>query len=127
MIAHAIHMPRERWTILVCMNADPRDAQTIIREMRAMGASHHQQVVAWENLLYRWKPNTGLTATVGRKSVTVISRQTSLREFLNTYAHELNHLEMHIGRACGYDPYSEEASYLSGEMSSRILCKFFGG
>lgn len=118
-----VRLPRQRWEIHFYIETTPHDARRILKDIEDMGASGAVLYRAYQNLFRRWRPNTGLTVTRARerRSISVVSRQTSVREFLNTYAHELNHLEMHIGRAMRYDPYGEPASYLSGELNSRIL------
>ena len=44
----------------------------------------------------------------------IINMSTSMDEFINTYNHEKNHIEMHICEAYNIDPFSEEAADLSG-------------
>jgi hypothetical protein len=44
----------------------------------------------------------------------VINKSTSMEEFVNTYNHEKNHIEMHICEELGIDPYGEVAADLSG-------------
>lgn len=120
-----VRLPRQRWEIHFYIDTTPHDARRILQDIEDMGASGAVLRRAYRNLYARWKPDTGLTVSRARerRSVSVVSWQTSAREFLNTYAHELNHLEMHIGRAMRYDPYGEPASYLSGEINSRIITK----
>lgn len=122
-------LPKQNWEIHLYIDAAPQYARLILQDMENMGVGGAVIRRAYDNLVRKWKKNTGITVSKrkARRSVTVISGQTSLREFLNTYSHELNHLEMHIGKACGYNPYSEEASMLSGDMSSRILSQLFAG
>lgn len=67
--------------------------------------------------------NTGFTYSKGNTSVMVINKCTSIVEVINTYNHEKNHIEMHICKELGIDPYSEEASYLSGDLSELIFDK----
>lgn len=127
MIARSVFIKAADWTVHVFIDTGLNDAPSILRFMRSLGCSRWQMRIAKANLHDRWKVNTGITSTVTyrRSSVTVISECTSIREFLNSYAHELNHLEMHIGKACGYDPYGEDASRLSGELMSRIFLELF--
>jgi hypothetical protein len=47
----------------------------------------------------------------------VINMSTSMDEFVNTYNHEKNHIEMHICDELNIDPYSEEAADLSGYLA----------
>lgn len=63
--------------------------------------------------------NTGFIYSnhINRKSVIVIGKADSIGQFINTVEHEKNHLEMHICKALHIDPFSEEASILSGYLA----------
>lgn len=65
--------------------------------------------------------NTGFTYSKGNKTMMFINKQESLEEFVNTYEHEKNHLEMYLCQKYNIDPYSEEASILSGELSKILF------
>ena len=54
-------------------------------------------------------------------SVVVIHKASSIGEFINTFEHEKNHLEMHICEALDINPYSEEAAHLSSDLAQLIL------
>ena len=54
-------------------------------------------------------------------SLIVIHKASSVGEFVNTFVHEKNHLEMHICEALDINPYSEEAAILSGELAMQML------
>ena len=56
-----------------------------------------------------------------RCSVIVVHKASSIGEFINTFEHEKNHLEMHICEALDINPYSEEAAILSGELAMQML------
>ena len=52
-----------------------------------------------------------------RCSVIVVHKASSIGEFINTFEHEKNHLEMHICEALDINPYSEEAAHFSGDLA----------
>ena len=54
-------------------------------------------------------------------SIVVIHKASSIGEFINTFEHEKNHLEMHICEALDINPYSEEAAHMSGNLAQLIL------
>ena len=58
-----------------------------------------------------------------RCSVIVVHKASSIGEFINTFEHEKNHLEMHICEALDINPYSEEAAHFSGDLAQIILEK----
>ena len=67
--------------------------------------------------------NTGFIYSnhINRKSVIVIGKADSIGQFINTVEHEKNHLEMHICKALHIDPFSEEASILSGHLAQAFV------
>lgn len=69
------------------------------------------------------KEDTGFTYSNFRSrcSIVVIHKASSIGEFINTFEHEKNHLEMHICEALDINPYSEEAAHMSGDLAQLIL------
>lgn len=69
--------------------------------------------------------NTGFAYSSYHKrcSILVIHKATSVGEFINTFEHEKNHLEMHICEALDINPYSEEAAHMSGDLAQIIFEK----
>lgn len=67
--------------------------------------------------------DTGFTYSSFRSkcSIVVIHKASSVGEFINTFEHEKNHLEMHICEALDINPYSEEAAHMSGDLAQLIL------
>lgn len=67
--------------------------------------------------------DTGFTYSKYDKhySIIVIHKASSIGEFINTFEHEKNHLEMHICEALDINPYSEKAAHLSGNLAQLIL------
>lgn len=79
-----------------------------------------------ETNLNKATKDTGFTYSNFRKkvSIVVIHKASNLGEFINTYEHEKNHLEMHICEALDINPYSEEAANLSGKIGELIINDF---
>lgn len=71
------------------------------------------------------KSDTGFTYSSFKHqcSIVVIHKASSIGEFINTFEHEKNHLEMHICEALEINPYSEEAAHMSGYLAQMILEK----
>lgn len=53
-------------------------------------------------------------------SYTIINNASTIVEFLGTFNHEKNHIKMHICKTLHIDPFSEEASILSGNLAKSI-------
>lgn len=67
--------------------------------------------------------DTGFTYSNYKAQLTIITihKASSIGEFINTFEHEKNHLEMHICEALDINPYSEEAAHLSGNIAQLII------
>lgn len=79
-----------------------------------------------ETNLNKATKDTGFTYSnfIKKVSIVVIHKASNLGEFINTYEHEKNHLEMHICEALDINPYSEEAANLSGKIGELIINDF---
>lgn len=105
------------WRVAYFIMTDSYDAEEILLKLYRLGCSRKFLCKA-ESLLNSGRYNIGLTYSNPnkRRSVIVISKTTTIWEFFNSYAHEVDHLEKHISKALGFSPYSEDASYLVGEV-----------
>lgn len=73
--------------------------------------------------------DTGITFTNSslRETIIVVREASSPAEFFNSITHESRHLEAHIAKALGLDPFGEEICYIAGEFAKSIypLTKLF--
>lgn len=128
MIKFNILLPDYKWKVNIYIAVHQYHKDEILDKMRSLGASDNNINDAYINLS-SGQLNTGLTFTnpQKRESVLVIALTSSSREFMNSFTHEIRHLEQHIANACGIDENSEEACYLSGDLAYRMFpfCKDF--
>ena len=114
------------WQISYFMVTDADDADIIMDRLRYTGCSQKFMSRATK-LLYSNRRNTGLAYSNKhkRQSVIVVSKTTDIWEFFNSFAHEVDHIEKHIAKALGFSPYSENASYLVGEIVRNMFYSIF--
>lgn len=114
------------WRVLYFIITDADDADVILDELGQLNCGRKFMRRA-EKLLCSGARNVGLTYTKSwlRTSVFVVSKTTSVWEFFNSFAHEVDHVEKHIAKALGFNPYSEKASYLVGEFIREIFYNIF--
>lgn len=112
------------WQIYYFLASDIDDAYIIMRRLSRINCSKKFMGKA-SKLLLSGRLNTGLAYSNrhDRKSVIVISEATDIWEFFNSFAHEIDHIEKHIAKALGFSPYSEDASYLVGEIIKNMFHK----
>lgn len=126
MIHTSIVLPKYNWKVHVYIAVDQYYTEEIVNKMRELDASKKNIDDAYNNLL-SGNLNTGLTYTnpYKKESVLVIALTSSSREFIDSFTHEIRHLEQHIANACDIDENSEEACYLSGDIAYRMFpfCK----
>ena len=108
------------WTVTVVYDVWPSDLQEVARLMRRVGASQKMIDEATDNLS-GWNAGYTLTAFGWQESIVFIGRATSLREFLNTVIHEVDHIQTHVAEYYGVRLGSEQAAYLQGYIGGRLL------
>lgn len=128
MIHFTITFEKYNWDIEVYIVINKANNNKILNSLKCMKCPQKTMEEANKNL--HSGLNSGFTYTNSqlRKSLMVVNKSSSMYEFINTYNHEKNHVEMHICEELKIHPYSEEAAYLSGELASQlfipVLCSF---
>lgn len=118
MIAGSFYLKNyDNWHISYFILTDRHNAYDIMRRLIKLKCSAKFLKRA-EEILYSGRYNTGIAYSNPsyKRSVIVMSKTTDLGEFLNSFAHEIDHIEKHISRSLNFSPYSERASYLVGEI-----------
>lgn len=108
------------WNVTVLYDVWPGDLPEVARLMHSAGASTLMIDEATDNLS-GWNAGYTLTAMVWRESIVCIGRATSLREFLNTVIHEVDHVQSHVAEYYGVELGTEQAAYLQGYIGGRLL------
>ncbi len=110
------------WQIYYYIVTNVNDTPIIMRKLSRIGCRKKFMGRA-RKLLSSGKLNIGLAYSNRhyKKSVIVVSETTDVWEFLNSFAHEIDHIEKHIAKALGFSPYSESASYLVGEIIKNMF------
>lgn len=110
------------------------DAEEVLATLQMIGVSAFDCTTALANMLSD-EQDTGFCCSSysGRKFVLVISETSNPAQFMDSLTHEARHLERHIERALGIDPYGEEAACLAGMTAGlmfpaarRFLCGHCG-
>lgn len=119
-----LRIDRYGWDIYIYYTVDEGQKSEILTRMYEMGCDGKVLTSIRKNLESS-EEDTGFTYTNYSKrcSILVIHKASSIGEFINTFEHERNHLEMHICEALDINPYSEEAAYMSGDIAQLILEK----
>lgn len=115
-------MDKPEWEIEIYYTVDDSQKEDIVKKLKELECNQETIEAARENLINA-KEDTGFTYSSFNKrySVVVIHKASSVGEFINTFEHEKNHLEMHICEASGINPYGEEAAHMSGDLAQIIL------
>ena len=113
------------WDIEVFIIIETPDTQYIIDRLQELDCDNNTICKAISRI--KDYENSGFTYTNSDKykSIIVINRPDSMEEFMDTYNHEKNHVEMCICKKFGIDPYSEQAAYLSGQLSKKLFKALF--
>lgn len=128
MIHYEVYFDNYRWSVEVFIILSHADPKVILDAVKQAGGSSKVLESAHANLMEDFNSGFTYSSSKYRRSIMVVNRSSSMEEFINTYNHEKNHVEMHICEELGIDPYSEEAAYLSGNMAQQLflpaVCSF---
>lgn len=115
-------MDKFDWCITIYYTVNEDQVVEIMKYLKELECDEDTTCSIAKNLS-KAKEDTGFTYSSYKYkcSILVIHKASSIGEFINTFEHEKNHLEMHICEALGIDPYSEEAAHISGDLSQMIL------
>ena len=110
------------WCVTIYYTVDNEQKSEVIECLEKMGCDR-KTLESIKSNLDRAAVDTGFTYSnfEQQKSILVVHKASSIGEFLNTFEHERNHLEMHICEALDINPYSEEAAHFSGDLAQQIL------
>lgn len=110
------------WDVVLYYTVDETQKTEIVTELKELQPDKETFNKLERNLMNA-ELDTGFIYSSFYKqfSIIVIHKASSVGEFVNTFVHEKNHLEMHMCEALDINPYSEEAAILSGEIAMQIL------
>ena len=121
-VKQSFKMDKFDWCITIYYTVDEDQKIEIMKYLKELECDEDTTCSIAKNLS-KAKEDTGFTYSnyKYKSSILVIHKASSIGEFINTFEHEKNHLEMHICEALGINPYSEEAAHLSGDLAQKII------
>ena len=110
------------WSIVIYYTVNDEESKEIIDKLEDLHCNS-KTLESIKRNLEDAKVDTGFAYSSYNKqySIVVSHKASSIGEFINTFEHEKNHLEMHICEALDINPYSEEAAHMSGNLAQLIL------
>lgn len=122
MIVQNIYLSRYDWCIRVYYATTEYFISNILIDLVEMGCDE-KSFFKIKGLMESEKNNVGFTYSNcdEHMSLLFVGITDSADEFQDTFDHEKGHLAMHIGRALGIDPFSEEYQYLTGEIGKEMF------
>ena len=110
------------WDVVMYYTVDEKQKTEIVTELKELQPDKETFEKLERNLMNSELDTGFIYSSFYKKfSLIVIHKASSIGEFVNTFEHEKNHLEMHICEALDINPYSEEAAILSGELAMQML------
>ena len=117
MMHFEVYLDKIDWSIECYVTTDTLQINKIMCRLRQLECSDQIMVRAYTILEDQENSGFAYSNPKMRKSLMIINMSTSMDEFINNYNHEKNHIEMHICDTLNIDPFSEEASDLSGYIA----------
>ena len=110
------------WDVVIYYTVDEKQKTEIVTELKELQPDKETFEKLERNLMNSEMDTGFIYSSFYKKfSLIVIHKASSIGEFVNTFEHEKNHLEMHICEALDINPYSEEAAILSGKLAMQML------
>lgn len=119
--------PKYDWCVEVFVVVNNVDVDIIQNTLEGMDCPLHTMHRSFKLLTTGIDSGFTYTNKALQKSLLVVNTSSSAEEYINTFAHEKNHVEMHICEAYEIDPHSEEAAHLSGELAQLLLVPITSG
>lgn len=115
-------IPKYNWGVIIYYTVNETEIKEIINMLEGLNCDSDTLESITINLNNSYL-DTGFAYSSfdAQCSIIVIHKASSIGEFINTFEHEKNHLEIHICEALDINPYSEEAAHLSGNIAQLIL------
>ena len=107
------------WGILLCYDYTRRDYDRMHAIMESFGMSEYRIIEAMDVLRHK---NTGMTVSRSdlTMSVMFVSPATSKEQFMDTMAHEIDHVQHAISRHYDVSCGSEDAAWLQGYIMREV-------
>ena len=107
------------WWVKVFYVVETIPIDYILAELFKIGFDDEESFIS----LFEEGENKGYTYSnlLKRKSIVVIGATTCPAEFQHTFDHEKLHLTMHIAKEDKIDPFSENLTYLAGDIGSQMF------
>ena len=121
MMHFGIYIGKIDWSLECYITTDDSQLEEIINTLENLGCSKSISRRARIILSNQYDSGFAYSNLKERSSIMIINKSTSMEEFVNTYNHEKNHIEMHICEALGIDPYGEVAADLSGCLAQKLF------
>ena len=121
-VKQQLKMNNFNWSITIYYTIDEAQKKEVLKTLKDLKCDD-ETYQSIEKNLDKAKQDTGFTYSnyIKQCSILVIHKASSVGEFINTFEHEKNHLEMHMCEALDINPYSEKAAHLSGDLAQLIL------
>lgn len=125
MIRQEIYLKEYKWKLIVFYNTNIDNLEYILDTLKEIGISKKDLKLAYNNIV-KDKINTGFIYTNfdKKESLIIIGETNSKEEFINTVAHEANHLQSHIATYYNLDEKGEEVSYIIGDIVKQMYKVF---
>lgn len=130
MVRRTIFLEKYGWLADIYFDYNCKYSDVLIDRLENIGISDEKLDIAYADL-NSCKNNIGLTYSsfVEKKTIIVIGKATSPKEFMKTFTHEIGHMSTHICQYYYIDPYGEEIHYItqdiideSWDIAKQFLC-----
>ena len=116
-----IYIDKYDWIVYFYFDIDDDNLEEVSDKLKSVGADEQQ--IAEANLTFEdYRLNLGVTFSncVSKVSVIIITKTSDASQFINSFSHEVRHVENHIAKTYNIDENSEEVCYMIGYISQKL-------
>ena len=124
MIKARVYLQEYDWTIYAHFAVTKDNSEEIFNKLLQYGSQYNEALDACA-VIEEDRPNYGITYSnhILKTTILVISKSTSAKEFIDTFVHEVSHIQRHIIKTYHLDSDSEQVCYMIGTIAKQLYTK----
>ena len=123
MIRLNIYINKYNWSLTIFADVGIENINSIIRYLHQLYCDNSYALDIIKSVYDGYNNAITISNLIINKSIIVINKTTSDKQFVNSIVHECRHVQSHIATKYNLNEKGEDVAYLLGNMISDIYCK----
>ena len=123
MIRISIYIDKYNWKLTIFVGVGVEHITKIVRCLHHLYCDSTYSNDAIKSIYSGDNSAITISNLIINKSVVIINKTTSDKEFVNSIVHECRHVQSHIATKYNLDEKGEDVAYLLGNIVSDVYCR----